>query len=508
MLRGLKVVKNNSSTKTKENNEIEKEHDKETNEENPNKKRRLNQDEQSSSNLKKGAIGERERRLYTKGSFLQSHRKVKQSSSLRLTKPDSHTTASSSSQDTKTPPKEHPTDASPTQNGGSDSTLKTTSQNQNLNRDSTTKKSYSQPNQEQNDEDENKITAQAMKAKMLGDNEKYNKLMKKVEQLRKKKDTVVLPTVDTQGRAVKTSSNADHNSSFQEMAKHEKKYNYDEAVFSNIKDQQLFDADAEYDTHRKAPKKKKQTAKKSDPALQRAIAEYKKSEGAREKCILCFNGDRFRKNLMVALGEKTLLMLPPFGRQIVPGHCVMTSIEHRISCTDMEEDEVQELNRFKQSLVQMFAQEDNQKVLFIEHARNFKRQRHTCIECIPLSPGIVEEAPIFFKKAIMESESEWAQNVKLVSTQGKGIKRSIPPGFPYFHAEFGLSGGFAHVIEDEREFSATFGEETILGMLHQPVSEVKNKNFKNPKKQLGSMQQFLKKWQNYDWTQELDGGDY
>jgi hypothetical protein len=48
----------------------------------------------------------------------------------------------------------------------------------------------------------------------------------------------------------------------------------------------------------------------------------------------------------------------------------------------------------------------------------------------------------------MESESEWADNVKLVDLKGKRkVREAIPKNFPYFAVEFGLSGGFVHVIE-------------------------------------------------------------
>lgn len=34
----------------------------------------------------------------------------------------------------------------------------------------------------------------------------------------------------------------------------------------------------------------------------------------------------------------------------------------------------------------------------------------------------------------------------------------IPKGFPYFSVNFGLDGGFAHAIEDEKKFSFYFGK--------------------------------------------------
>ena len=76
--------------------------------------------------------------------------------------------------------------------------------------------------------------------------------------------------------------------------------------------------------------------------------------------------------------------------------------------------------------------------LFVELARHFDSRPHTRMECIPLPVEVAESAPIYFKKAISEAGSEWSDNPKLVDTKGKGIRRSIPEGFPYLHVEFSL----------------------------------------------------------------------
>jgi hypothetical protein len=41
--------------------------------------------------------------------------------------------------------------------------------------------------------------------------------------------------------------------------------------------------------------------------------------------------------------------------------------------------------------------------------------------------------------------------------------------FPYFHVEFGLDGGFAHVIEDAEQFPQNFGKSVICGLLEEPA---------------------------------------
>ena len=38
----------------------------------------------------------------------------------------------------------------------------------------------------------------------------------------------------------------------------------------------------------------------------------------------------------------------------------------------------------------------------------------------------------------------------------------VPKGFPYFSVDFGLQGGFAHVIEDEKDFPFYFGRVSSL----------------------------------------------
>uniref|UniRef100_A0A1D2AJ32 Cwf19 like protein 2 n=1 Tax=Ornithodoros brasiliensis TaxID=888526 RepID=A0A1D2AJ32_ORNBR len=72
---------------------------------------------------------------------------------------------------------------------------------------------------------------------------------------------------------------------------------------------------------------------------------------------------------------------------------------------------------------------------------------------------------MYFKKAILESETEWAHNKKLVDLSQKGLRNSVPKGLPYLSVDFGLQSGFAHVIEDEKEFPRYFGKEIVGGML-------------------------------------------
>ena len=117
-------------------------------------------------------------------------------------------------------------------------------------------------------------------------------------------------------------------------------------------------------------------------------------------------------------------------------------------------------------------------------------------EAVPVPDD--EPSEIYFKKAIQECESEWAMNKKVVSLKEKDIRRSVPKGLPYFHVDFGLNDGYAHVIEDEEIFPKNFAQEIIGGML-----DLEPRFWKNPKRESFEAQKarvlsFGATWKKFD----------
>ena len=88
------------------------------------------------------------------------------------------------------------------------------------------------------------------------------------------------------------------------------------------------------------------------------------------------------------------------------------------------------------------------------------------IQAIPLPKEVAADAPIFFHKALTEAE-EWSTNKAVIDCTGKGLRRSVPPGFPYFHVGW-RGGGYAHVIEDADRFPREWGLDIAAGMLGLP----------------------------------------
>merc|ERR1739838_74330 len=119
---------------------------------------------------------------------------------------------------------------------------------------------------------------------------------------------------------------------------------------------------------------------------------------------------------------------------------------------------------FMRSLVDMY-RADGQDCIFLQYCAKLKNSPHFSIECIPVPQEEGTVAPMYFKKSLQDCEGRWATNKKVVDTRGTGVRGKIPAGFPYFAVDFGMDGGFAHVIENEAKFPEYFGREIVAGML-------------------------------------------
>ncbi|XP_040113842.1 CWF19-like protein 2 isoform X2 [Oryx dammah] len=230
----------------------------------------------------------------------------------------------------------------------------------------------------------------------------------------------------------------------------------------------------------------------------KAIAEHRSLIAQMEKCLYCFDSSQFPKHLIVAIGVKVYLCLPNV-RSLTEGHCLIVPLQHHRAATLLDEDIWEEVQMFRKSLVKMF-EDKGLDCIFLETNMNMKKQYHMVYECIPLPKEVGDMAPIYFKKAIMESDEEWSINKKLIDLSSKDIRKSVPRGLPYFSVDFGLQGGFAHVIEDQHKFPRYFGKEIIGGMLDiEPRVWRKGvrESFEDQRKKA---LQFAQWWKPFDFT--------
>ncbi|KOB79022.1 CWF19-like protein 2-like protein [Operophtera brumata] len=229
---------------------------------------------------------------------------------------------------------------------------------------------------------------------------------------------------------------------------------------------------------------------------QRAISQHAKMERSLDGCEYCLDSKNMLKHLMVSCGNKVYVAVPA-RTSLVKDHCLIATMQHSMCVTALDEDVWEEVMNYRKALTQ-FYNSQNQDVVFFETATKLHRFPHMVINCVPLPRDVGDVAAIYFKKALLECETEWSMNKKVVDLKGKNIRKGMPKGLPYFWVDFGMEPGFAHVIEDQQLFPKTFAEEIIAGIL-----DLDHRVWKNTRKEYGDLQRrkvmdFVKEWKPFD----------
>ncbi|KAI7858632.1 CwfJ C-terminus 1-domain-containing protein-like protein [Circinella umbellata] len=236
--------------------------------------------------------------------------------------------------------------------------------------------------------------------------------------------------------------------------------------------------------------------------MRHAIKDYKRSQDALEKCRFCYHDDKPPQCCMISLGTQTYLALPNV-QELTPGHCLIIPLQHVGSMLECDDDVWDEVRNFQKCLLQMF-NDQGCGVVFMETVTNVRGQRHTAIEAIPIPYGTYEEAPAYFKEAILGVDEEWSQHKKLIDTTSRGFRHSMVKNLPYFHVWCGLETSYGHVIENSKEFPHWFGKEIIAGMLDIGPELWRRPKYHHVSENRSRQQKFLKSWEKWDWTASLD----
>lgn len=248
-------------------------------------------------------------------------------------------------------------------------------------------------------------------------------------------------------------------------------------------------------------REEKSTTKTQQAETSRAIHEHEKLSARLDACSYCLQSDDMLKHLMVSAGENVYVSLPSY-EPLTDGHCFIVPVKHTTCATQLDENEWSELMDYRRALVKMYETEGDD-VVFVETAMGLHRHPHMRIECIPMPKSVGELAPIYFKKAIDESEKEWASNKKLISLRGRDVRRAVPKGLPYFSVSFGVDDeGFAHVIEDEKDFPRNFAQEIVGGMLDLHHSKWRKPKRQKFDEQSERVRKFSKQWREFDPKRE------
>ncbi|XP_040568373.1 CWF19-like protein 2 homolog [Lepeophtheirus salmonis] len=399
----------------------------------------------------------------------------------------------------------------------------------------------------------NALGAKIIKAEILGNTELANKLKKKLEKAKlvsetasnrkESEEVVILTRIDSQGNErplpsdVVDASNSSRSSSkklkplthnkdghrdhyFPDDSRHDLKTLFMQEksgssesqaeTFTRLSGKRIkerMNEDFDVDDLFVSKASKASIEKDSAREKERAIVEHKLMTKTLENCQYCHKSSSFSKHLVIATGKSCSLILPD-NIPLTEGHCLIVPLSHVSCSTIVDEDIFEEIQYFRKALFQMFKQEYNADVVFFETVMGLKKHPHMKIEAVPIpnegnSELDVASPSIYFQKAIQECETEWSMNKKLIKLGEKGLRRSIPKGLPYFHVDFGLDNGFAHVIEDEDYFPKKFAHEIIGGMLDLDHRRWKGRKSEDFEEQRNRVLSFGGKWQNYDFTKQI-----
>ncbi|XP_027634139.2 CWF19-like protein 2 [Falco peregrinus] len=407
------------------------------------------------------------------------------------------------------------------------------------------------------EEEMNRLGARIVKAELMGDMELASKLQAELENARKLRETqgqipaksgreasscreaeqVVLVRTDQSGRAWPVTASAepqepkggrrkrqmvpthvdkervryfqdDDSMNLKDLVKNEKMRTAEDqnSLFMRMASKLMEKTDREYytldDMFVSKAAKRARSGEEEEIQRRKAIREHQQLAAHMEKCPYCFDSSELSKHLIIAIGTKVYLSLPR-NESLTEGHCLIAPLQHHTAATLLDEDIWEEIQMFRNALVKMFEAKDLDCV-FLETNMSTKKRYHMVYECIPLPKEVGDMAPIYFKKAIMESDEEWSMNKKLIDLSSKDVRKSVPKGLPYFSVDFGLQGGFAHVIEDQHKFPHYFGKEIIGGMLDLEPQLWRRGIRQNFEGQRKKVLQFAQWWKPYDFTKKKE----
>ena len=267
------------------------------------------------------------------------------------------------------------------------------------------------------------------------------------------------------------------------------------------------------------------SVQKSDVNLRNtAISGFQKMKKILDTCPLCHHEDSGRPPVapLVSLATRTFLTLPT-SPEITPyGLCAsIVPIQHRTNLLGCDDDEWEEMRNFMKSLTRFYmALKPSRSIVFYENAAQEGRRRHASLEAVPLSAHLAEQAPAYFREAILSADEEWTQHKKIIDTMEKAtrgglgkmaFRRSMVSELPYFHVWFTLDGGLGHVVEDLMRWPKgdLFAREILGGMLDVGPEVIKRQGrwTKGDGGIERRVQDFRTKWGSWDWTRALVEGE-
>ncbi|WFD43472.1 Pre-mRNA-splicing factor cwf19 [Malassezia psittaci] len=223
----------------------------------------------------------------------------------------------------------------------------------------------------------------------------------------------------------------------------------DAAFAQQIASDHGFENDLDYvddEAQRFARKKMRDDAMKRQFALQ----DFARTKRALDECSFCWQDEgRMPPRANIVSNGTCVYLALPDREPLVDGHCWIVPMQHHVSSLDVDEDGWTEIRNFMKCLIRMAASR-GQTMVFFETVLSLRQQKHTYIEAVPIPNDVFAELPAYFKTALSEVESEWADHTQILYfSEQRPFQRSMVSRLPYFMIQWDYKGqrGYGHVIE-------------------------------------------------------------
>jgi len=282
----------------------------------------------------------------------------------------------------------------------------------------------------------NELAARALRARMSGNMEECEKIQ---EVLRDMQETVIVTPLDEHGRMISelstttTSSISNNNSSassqLRKMLREEKQESnishdlaWSKTYAQNEKEE---DKGRAIQPSSSSLNLKRGTSER-DAAMRRAVQAQLKWDTNRARCVYCVGSDAMlrQKRLFIHVSENATLQL--CGNPLVPGHCRISPRDHVSSMILADENQWEGVRQIETCLRRMITNAGMGCIMLETVTRGGTDSRyHTYIDFIPVPRRVEQDAPLYFKQALMDSDEQWSQHKKIIDTTKRGLRRCV-----------------------------------------------------------------------------------
>lgn len=118
-------------------------------------------------------------------------------------------------------------------------------------------------------------------------------------------------------------------------------------------------------------------------------------------CSRCIDSSTFRNQLILMKTNHCIISIKIDPDSLDKYHLELSSIQHNHSIVSCDNDTIEEMDRLKSYIADMFYRELDKSVLFIETAIHFNHYPHAYIDIIPIERGLEAEASMYFREVLL-----------------------------------------------------------------------------------------------------------